>query len=348
MKKLTQLNTNLPTNFRVGKSSNFRNSWCEIDESDSQFVCGQGSHFTNVAITIHRGAKLSIGDGCIITGRIIVDEGCELSIGHGLRCNFPIKISVSEGSTVRIGNECLFSDTQIWSSDMHSIFDTNSGERINNARDINIANRVWLGSGSIILKGSQLDHDVIVGAHTVVTGSYPSNCAVAGNPARIVREGIEWSRHTLEHKSMRFENDFSPSSLVAAARLFQHDEVIERAIIYLNRYIEMDESNYFVFYYLARAIFEKFFTNGDSSVQVHGIEIRLLQLCEVLEYAWNISGCKNHPCGSYAYLIREMLGDSIKAHKIYKLIEPHFNEIENYRKRIETFKKNGDNSAKVA
>jgi len=43
---------------------------------------------------------------------------------------------------------------------------------------------------SIILPGVKIGDEVIVGAGAVVTKSVPPNCVVAGNPAKIIRDGI--------------------------------------------------------------------------------------------------------------------------------------------------------------
>lgn len=335
MKKIIQFEKNLPVNIKIGKNSIFKGSWCEIDENSGQLICGKGTKLISAMITINSGGKLIIGDNCTIRGRIIIDKEGKLLIGHGLQCNFPIKISVNEKGVVRIGNECLFSNIQIWNSDMHSIFDKDTGHRINNASDINISDRVWLGSGSIVLKGSQVSSDIVVGAHSIVNGSYPSNCIIAGSPATIVKKNITWSRHLLEQMPMQFDNDFSPSSLVAAAQLFQHKEVIKSTIIYIDRYTEMDKSNYFIFYYLARAIFEEFFITGDNSVDIYDRTIDLFKLCKLFRYAWNTSECKNHVCGSYLYLTSYMLGDLTEADKIYKLIESKYSAIKKFQERIE-------------
>ena len=55
----------------------------------------------------------------------------------------------------------------------------------------------WLGAGAIILPGSRIGANVVVGAGSVVRGQVPDRCVVAGVPARIVREyvaGEGWSR----------------------------------------------------------------------------------------------------------------------------------------------------------
>ena len=48
-----------------------------------------------------------------------------------------------------------------------------------------------IGIGATIMGGVRIGDHVVVGAGAVVTRDVPSNCIVAGNPARIVREGIE-------------------------------------------------------------------------------------------------------------------------------------------------------------
>jgi len=55
MKKFTQLDSNLPTNSKVGQNNSLKNSWFEIDENNGQFICGRGNEFTNAAISIRPG-----------------------------------------------------------------------------------------------------------------------------------------------------------------------------------------------------------------------------------------------------------------------------------------------------
>ena len=47
-----------------------------------------------------------------------------------------------------------------------------------------------IGINAIIMPGVTIGDEVIVGGGSVVTKDVPSNCIVAGNPARIIRTGI--------------------------------------------------------------------------------------------------------------------------------------------------------------
>lgn len=62
-------------------------------------------------------------------------------------------------------------------------------------KDTFIGKRCFLGANSIVMCGITIGDEVIVGAGSVVTKDVPSGCIVAGNPARIIREGIHTSKY---------------------------------------------------------------------------------------------------------------------------------------------------------
>jgi len=62
---------------------------------------------------------------------------------------------------------------------------------------VSIGAGTWLGAGAVILPGACIGRNVVVAAGSVVRGTIPDRCVVAGVPARIVREyvsGTGWSR----------------------------------------------------------------------------------------------------------------------------------------------------------
>jgi len=56
--------------------------------------------------------------------------------------------------------------------------------------DTYVGENCFIAVKSIILPGVRIGDGVIVGAGSVVTKDVPSNCIVAGNPAKIIRENI--------------------------------------------------------------------------------------------------------------------------------------------------------------
>jgi len=57
--------------------------------------------------------------------------------------------------------------------------------------DTIIGERCFIAVGAIILPGVVIGNEVVVGAGAVVTKNVPSNCIVAGNPAKIIRQNIK-------------------------------------------------------------------------------------------------------------------------------------------------------------
>src|SRR5687767_13063833 len=84
---------------------------------------------------------------------------------------------------IEVGNNCGLSDSRILDSDFHNARDT-SGNRQNSAavtQPVRIGNNVWLGTGSMILKGVTIGDNAVVGAGAVVATHVPSDVIVFGN-----------------------------------------------------------------------------------------------------------------------------------------------------------------------
>lgn len=54
-----------------------------------------------------------------------------------------------------------------------------------------VGRNCFIGGRSLILPGVEIGDNCVVAAGAVVTKSVPARCIVAGNPAKIIREGIE-------------------------------------------------------------------------------------------------------------------------------------------------------------
>lgn len=63
-------------------------------------------------------------------------------------------------------------------------------------RDIVVGDNVFIGMNSIILPGTTIGNNVIVGAGSVVRGNIPENSIVAGNPATVIGDIREYAHKT--------------------------------------------------------------------------------------------------------------------------------------------------------
>ena len=106
-----------------------------------------------------------------------------------------IELALDEASAIRLGADCMLSSgIRMRSSDSHSIVDM-AGSRLNHAEDIIIGDHCWIGLNAILLKGTCIPAHCIVGAGAVAARSFErEHCVIAGNPATVVREGVDWDR----------------------------------------------------------------------------------------------------------------------------------------------------------
>lgn len=67
--------------------------------------------------------------------------------------------------------------------------------------DINVGDNVYFGLRSMIMPGVTIGDNVIIGAGSIVTKDIPSNCVVAGVPARFICDIETYSQKVLNAKS---------------------------------------------------------------------------------------------------------------------------------------------------
>jgi acetyltransferase-like isoleucine patch superfamily enzyme len=92
--------------------------------------------------------------------------------------------------TVFSDTELIIGEDTIWSTNVciqtgnHDLINRN----IYHKSSVKIGKNCWIGTSVTILAGVQLGDNVTVGANSVVTKSFPSNCVIAGVPAKIIKQ----------------------------------------------------------------------------------------------------------------------------------------------------------------
>jgi acetyltransferase-like isoleucine patch superfamily enzyme len=151
--------------------------------------CGAGLQAEGpVTLTMRRGARLRFGDWVYLfphVGLHLIDPDAVLAVGDHTYLNRRTEIVARR--EVVVGAHCAISwDVVITDSDEHW------REDVEMVQPVRIGDRVWIGARAIVLKGVTIGDGAIVAAGAVVTRDVPPGTLVAGVPARVVREAVEW------------------------------------------------------------------------------------------------------------------------------------------------------------
>ncbi len=169
-----------------------------IHGPDSRIAIGPGCQAGDLHLELGTACAVEIGQACGL-GDLFVHAATQgrVTIGAGTGIGGTLRLLLHEPGEIAIGTGCLFaSEIDVSISDMHSIVDAATGQRINPAASVAIEDRVWVGVRAMILKGAHIQAGSIIGACSVVSGSIAGNSVAAGAPAKVVRSGVTW-RHEL-------------------------------------------------------------------------------------------------------------------------------------------------------
>jgi acetyltransferase-like isoleucine patch superfamily enzyme len=146
-------------------------------------------------------SRIRIGSGSHVAGLLQVFDNCgEIKIGE--ECYIGEGTRLLAAKRIVLGDHVqLAQNINIFDSNVHSLdprerqleFTTNLTKGQIKLHDLKeqevvIGDNVWIGAGSIILKGVTIGENTIVGAGSVVVKSLPANVMAAGNPARIIKQ----------------------------------------------------------------------------------------------------------------------------------------------------------------
>ncbi|MBR3071935.1 MAG: acyltransferase [Fibrobacter sp.] len=134
------------------------------------------SPFSEITIS---GGKLYIGQNFKMRdgAKIRVRKGAECVIGNNTSVNSNNMIACHE--KIIIGNDVQLSpNVQIYDHD-HDFRDRNGLSALRyKTSPVIIGNNVWIGANAVILRGTKIGDNCVVGAGCVLKGEYPANSVI--------------------------------------------------------------------------------------------------------------------------------------------------------------------------
>lgn len=148
------------------------------------------------------GAKLTIGDGCVIKSSFLSNlvglysrtvivtrtPEAEIHIGNNVGIS-GATIYARKGITIG-DNTMIGGNAKILDNDFHPIEAearlADDKDKIG-TREVVIGKNCFIGCNTLILKGTVLGDNCVVGAGAVVSGRFEDNCVIAGNPAKVIK-----------------------------------------------------------------------------------------------------------------------------------------------------------------
>ena len=164
----------------------------------NKIIVAKNSRLINCRfVFLGNNSTVIIGENCSLNNMRIwcEDDNNQIVIGQNTTINGESNFACIEGTSIEIGEDCMFSSyIHFRTGDSHSVID-NSDNRINQSKNISIGNHVWVGQNVFVGKGAKVSDNSILGACAVVTKKFDStNVAIAGNPAKIIKKDINWKR----------------------------------------------------------------------------------------------------------------------------------------------------------
>lgn len=105
-------------------------------------------------------------------------------------------ISIGDATTISVDVVFLTHDYSI--SKGLKLIDPNLNGRF--LKPIKVGSNCFIGMRTILLPGTTLGNNVIVGAGSIVKGTFPDNVVVGGNPAKIICSTDEWAKRHYDVK----------------------------------------------------------------------------------------------------------------------------------------------------
>lgn len=134
------------------------------------------------------------------------EGGCKMSYGTTLEvlenavfCSRYFTVNsgsaIVAGKKITLGEDVMIGrNAVVYDSDFHRILQKDETV-MNPSRPVKIGDHVWLGANAMILKGTVIGNNSVIGANTVVSGSVPENSICHTRRENGIKDDFEtWNR----------------------------------------------------------------------------------------------------------------------------------------------------------
>ena len=143
----------------------------------SKLHMGNIQSFQHIGMEIRNGGEISIGSYCQNRGKVwLICDGGVLKIGS--HCFFNTNSSITSMSSITIGDNCKFGNNLVIVDHDHNYRRKDESEPEFISTLVSIGDNTWVGANVVILRGTRIGKNCVIGAGSVVKGIVEDNAVV--------------------------------------------------------------------------------------------------------------------------------------------------------------------------
>lgn len=177
-------------NVSIGKNVRIFLAWNSTIELGENTVLHNGC-----SISASDNSQIQIGSGVVIRENtcVIANDDSKIQIGSHTDIGHDTEIRIRARNILEIGAHTLLSyRVMIRSGDGHAIIDLDSCIVQNAQKNICVDDHVWVCMCATLLGGTHIRGHSIVGANALVNKKFPKHVMLAGSPAKVIRDNVDW------------------------------------------------------------------------------------------------------------------------------------------------------------
>jgi acetyltransferase-like isoleucine patch superfamily enzyme len=138
---------------------------------------------------VEMSGNIALGNNCTVGSFTILSTASSARLEVGIDTYINSYTVIGAMETVSIGKHCIFAAFVSITDATHGIDDLSIATKHApiTATPVTIGDNVWLGSGVMVMMGSRIGNDAVVGARSLVRGDLPDRSVSFGMPAKVHR-----------------------------------------------------------------------------------------------------------------------------------------------------------------